>query len=153
MDEHSRLSSFDDTTDFDYATTSYNPDALHAGFPSPAQNYMHGTIDLNRVLVRHRETTFFARVDGDSIKDTGICDEDIVIIDRSLDARDGDIVVAYLDGEFVLRRLQIDKAKNCAWLVSSDNESKPTKISNENDVTIWGVVTYTIKKIRNPNVK
>ena len=131
MDEYSRLSPFADDAD---ERSSYNPNALHAGFPSPAQNYMNGTIDLNRVLVRHRETTFFARVDGDTMMESGI--------------GNGDIVVAYLDGEFVLRRLQIDRAKNCAWLVSSDSKSKPKKITSENDIVIWGVVTYTIKKIR-----
>ena len=145
MDEYSRLSPFADDAD---ERSSYNPNALHAGFPSPAQNYMNGTIDLNRVLVRHRETTFFARVDGDTMMESGIGNGDIVVIDKSLDARDGDIVVAYLDGEFVLRRLQIDRAKNCAWLVSSDSKSKPKKITSENDIVIWGVVTYTIKKIR-----
>ncbi|MBO7571172.1 MAG: translesion error-prone DNA polymerase V autoproteolytic subunit [Bacteroidales bacterium] len=128
--------------------SSYNPSAIHAGFPSPAQNYMNGTIDLNRVLVRHRETTFFARVDGDSMKDAGIGDGDIVVIDKSLDAKDGDFVAAFIDGEFVLRRIKIDKAKKCVWLLSADEKANPTKITAENDFSVWGVITYTIKKMR-----
>ncbi len=150
MEEYSKLSTIaaDDIDTSNFATESYNPNALHAGFPSPAQNYMNGTIDLNRVLVRHRETTFFARVEGDTMKDAGIGNGDIVVIDKSLDAKDGDIVVAHLDGEFVLRRLQIDKKQKCAWLMPADSKSKPTKITDGNDLVIWGVVTYTIKKIR-----
>ncbi len=127
---------------------SYNPSAIHAGFPSPAQNYMNGTIDLNRVLVRHRETTFFARVDGDTMKDAGFGNGDIVVIDKSLDANDGDFVVAFIDGEFVLRRIKIDKAKRCVLLLSADEKAKPTRITTDNDLTIWGVITYTIKKMR-----
>ena len=127
---------------------SYDPSAIHAGFPSPAQNYMNGTIDLNRVLVRHRETTFFARVDGDSMKDAGIGNGDIVVIDKSLDAKDGDFVAAFIDGEFVLRRIKIDKAKKCVWLLSADEKANPTKITYENDFSVWGVITYTIKKMR-----
>jgi len=150
MEEYSKLSTIaaDDIDTSNFATKSYNPNALHAGFPSPAQNYMNGTIDLNRVLVRHRETTFFARVDGDSMKEAGIGNGDIVVIDKSLDAKDGDIVVAHLDGEFVLRSLQIDKKQKCAWLLPADSKSKPTKITDGNDLVIWGVVTYTIKKTR-----
>lgn len=150
MEEYSKLSTIaaDDIDTSNFATESYNPNALHAGFPSPAQNYMNGTIDLNRVLVRHRETTFFARVEGDTMKDAGIGNGDIVVIDKSLDAKDGDIVVAHLDGEFVLRRLQIDKKQKCAWLLPADSKSKPTKITDGNDLVIWGVVTYTIKKTR-----
>jgi len=127
---------------------SFNPSAIHAGFPSPAQNYMNGTIDLNRVLVRHRETTFFARVDGDSMKEAGIGNGDIVVIDKSLNAKDGDFVAAFIDGEFVLRRIKIDKAKKCVWLLSADEKANPTKITNENDFSVWGVITYTIKKMR-----
>jgi len=146
MDDNSKLTSFDDSLADE--SQSYNPNALHAGFPSPAQNYMNGTIDLNRVLVRHRETTFLARVDGDSMKDAGIGNGDIVVIDKSLEAQDGDIVVAFLDGEFAIRRLTIDKKKKCACLMSADSKQKPIKITSENDLTIWGVVTYTIKKLK-----
>ncbi|MBR5983956.1 MAG: translesion error-prone DNA polymerase V autoproteolytic subunit [Bacteroidales bacterium] len=147
MDDSTRLISPEYETSAE-CEPSYNPSAIHAGFPSPAQNYMNGTIDLNRVLVRHRETTFFARVDGDTMKDAGIGNGDIVIIDKSLDANDGDFVVAFIDGEFVLRRIKIDKTKKCVWLMSADGKAKPTKITTDNDLTIWGVITYTIKKMR-----
>ena len=147
MDDSTRLIQPETEADSE-REPSYNPSALHAGFPSPAQNYMNGTIDLNRVLVRHRETTFFARVDGDTMKDAGIGNGDIVVIDKSLNAKDGDFVAAFIDGEFVLRRIKIDKDKKCAWLLSADEKAQPTKITTENNMVVWGVITYTIKKVR-----
>ena len=147
MDDSTRLTQPETESDME-REPSYNPSAIHAGFPSPAQNYMDGTIDLNRVLVRHRETTFFARVDGDSMKDAGIGNGDIVVIDKSLNAKDGDFVAAFIDGEFVLRRIKIDKANKCAWLLSDNEKNNPTKITAENDFSVWGVITYTIKKMR-----
>ena len=75
---------------------------IKAGFPSPAQDYMSTSIDLNRELVRHKETTFYARVSGNSLIDAGISDGDIIIIDKSLEAVNGDYVVAFIDGEFTI---------------------------------------------------
>ena len=78
-------------------------EGIKAGFPSPAEGYMTDSIDLNRELVRHKETTFFARVNGDSMVHAGIFDGDLVVIDKSLTAQSGDLVVAFLDGEFTLK--------------------------------------------------
>ena len=84
-------------------TLPYSEEGVRAGFPSPAQDYMSGGIDLNKELVRHRETTFYARVSGHSMSGAGIEDGDLVVVDKSLEARTGDYVVACIDGEFTLK--------------------------------------------------
>ena len=120
---------------------------IKAGFPSPAQDYMSTSIDLNRELVRHKETTFYARVSGNSLIDAGISDGDIIIIDKSLEAVNGDYVVAFIDGEFTLKEFQFDNKEQCAWLIPYNKEFKPIKVTADNDFVVWGVVTYTIKKM------
>mgnify|MGYP003236253482 CR=1 FL=1 len=77
---------------------------IRAGFPSPAQDYMGESIDLNHELVHHPATTFYARAVGDSMTGCGIDDGDLLVIDKSIEAQDGDIVVAFIDGEFTLKR-------------------------------------------------
>ncbi len=126
----------------------YSSQGIHAGFPSPAQNYMTETIDLNRELVRHRETTFYARVEGDSMKDAEIGNGDIVIIDKSLEARNGDFVAAYIDGEFALKQFEVDEQNKCVWLKAANSEYKPIKVTEENNFMIWGVITYAIKRLK-----
>ncbi|MBO5810367.1 MAG: translesion error-prone DNA polymerase V autoproteolytic subunit [Paludibacteraceae bacterium] len=126
---------------------SYIDTVIKAGFPSPAQDYISGTIDLNRELIRHRETTFLARVSGNSLQEAGICDGDIVIIDKSLEAKNGDFVVAFIDGEFTLKEFRFDEAENCAWLIPHNKAYEPIKVTQENDFLIWGVLTYTIKQL------
>ena len=81
---------------------------VRAGFPSPAQDYMTDSIDLNRELIRHPATTFYARASGDSMKDCGIDDGDLLVIDKALEPQDGDIVVAFIDGEFTLKTVRFD---------------------------------------------
>ncbi len=126
---------------------SYIDTVIKAGFPSPAQDYISGTIDLNRELIRHRETTFLARVSGNSLQEAGICDGDIVIIDKSLEAKNGDFVVAFIDGEFTLKEFRFDEAENCAWLIPHNKAYEPIKVTQENDFLVWGVLTYTIKQL------
>lgn len=125
----------------------YSDEGVRAGFPSPAQDYMSGGIDLNKELVRHRETTFYARVSGHSMAGAGIEDGDLVVVDKSLEARTGDYVVACIDGEFTLKQFRLDAANCCAWLVPANEEFQPIKITGENDFRVWGVVTYVIKKL------
>lgn len=122
-------------------------EGIKAGFPSPAQDYMNDSIDLNRELVRHKETTFYARVSGNSLIDAGISDGDIVVVDKSLEAITGDYVVAFIDGEFTIKEFRLDEKNKCAWLVPYNKEFSPIKVTQENDFMIWGVVTYTIKKM------
>ena len=121
---------------------------IKAGFPSPAQDYLTDSIDLNRDIIKHKESTFYARVDGDSMKDAGIGDGDIVVVDRALDARDGDFVVAFLDKEFTIKQFRMDKSSEYGWLVPYNSDYSPIKVTADNDFLIWGVVTFTIKKMR-----
>lgn len=121
-------------------------EGIRAGFPSPAQDHMHDSIDLNKELVRHPATTFYARVAGDSMSKAGIGDGDLLVIDKGLEPQDNDIVVAFIDGEFTLKRINMDKAHNCLWLMPANEKYKPIKVTEENDFLIWGVVTYSIKK-------
>ena len=121
-------------------------EGIRAGFPSPAQDYLEQTIDLNRELIRHPATTFYGRVVGDSMKDEGIEEGDVLIIDKSLDVQDNDLVVCFIDGEFTLKRIKIDT--DIIWLVPSTPDYALIKVTAENDFMVWGVVTYTIKKNR-----
>lgn len=119
---------------------------IRAGFPSPAQDYMSESIDLNRELVRHPATTFYARAVGESMKGCGIDDGDLLVIDKGIEPRNGDIVVAYIDGEFTLKKVKFDKGDDCLWLVPANDEYKPIKVTAENDFIIWGVLVYNIKR-------
>lgn len=98
---------------------------IRAGFPSPAQDYMTESIDLNRELVRHPATTFYARAVGDSMKDCGIDDGDLLVIDKAIDPQEGDIVVAYIDGEFTLKRVKFDPHADCLWLMPANKDYPP----------------------------
>ena len=121
---------------------------IKAGFPSPAQDYLTECIDLNKELIRRKETTFLARVSGNSLIEAGICDGDIVVIDKSLEAKNGDFVVAFIDGEFTLKEFHHDEKNNCAWLIPHNKDFAPIKVTKENDFMVWGVLTYTIKQLR-----
>lgn len=98
---------------------------VRAGFPSPAQDYMTDSIDLNRELIRHPATTFYARASGDSMKDCGIDDGDLLVIDKALEPQDGDIVVAFIDGEFTLKTVRFDDKEKCIWLVPATRNIHP----------------------------
>ena len=117
---------------------------IAAGFPSPCQAYMEGSIDFNKELVKHPSATFCARVSGNSMIDEGIDDGDILVVDKSIKPSDGKIVVSFIDGEFTLKRLAI-KADGI-WLCPANSDYNPIKIEDENNFQIWGVVTYVIKK-------
>ena len=102
-------------------------------------------LDLNRELVRNPGATFFARVAGDSMQDDGIADGDLLVVDKSLEAYDGCVAVCFLDGEFTLKRLRMGQGK--IVLVPANKRYKPIEIGQESDFTVWGVVTYAIKKV------
>lgn len=120
---------------------------IKAGFPSPAQDYLTDAIDLNRDIIKHKESTFYARVSGDSMKDAGISDGDIVVVDKALDARDGDFVVAFIDGDFTIKQFKLDKSGESGWLVPYNSDYSPIKVTADNDFLIWGVITFTIKRM------
>lgn len=119
---------------------------IRAGFPSPAQDYLVESIDLNRELVRHPATTFYARAVGDSMKDCGIDDGDLLVIDKAIDPQDDDIVVAYIDGEFTLKRVKLETDGSCLWLMPANKDYPPIRVTSENDFIVWGVLTYNIKR-------
>ena len=133
----------------DLSTELYLPfatEGIRAGFPSPAQDYMTDSIDLNKELVLHPATTFYARAVGNSMTGFGISDGDLLVIDKSIEPVDGDIVVAFIDGEFTLKRIMKDENECNLWLVPGNEDYPPIKITEENDFIVWGVLTYNIKK-------
>lgn len=120
---------------------------IKAGFPSPAQDYMSDSLDFNHDIIRHPESTFYARVKGDSMIDAGICDGDIVVVDRSIEAVHGDIIVAYIDGEFTIKYLDLaHKEDGYILLVPANKHYEPIKLFVSDPLVIWGVVAWTIKK-------
>lgn len=121
-------------------------EGIRAGFPSPAQDYMTDSIDLNKELVLHPATTFYARAVGNSMTGFGISDGDLLVIDKSIEPVDGDIVVAFIDGEFTLKRIMKDENECNLWLVPGNEDYPPIKITEENVFIVWGVLTYNIKR-------
>ena len=121
---------------------------IHAGFPSPAEGHMGETIDLARELVRHPESTFYARISGDSMRDAGIFNGDIVVIDRSLEAHNGDVIVACIDGEFTIKEYRFDEANQCAWLIPHNQAYDKIKVTADNQFCIWGVITSCVHHLR-----
>lgn len=121
-------------------------DGIHAGFPSPATDYMTQAIDLNKELVRHPAATFYGRVVGDSMIDAGVDEGDILVIDKALEARDGDMAVCFVDGEFTLKYIYI---REDGIVLKPANPKYPEiEITEGVDFKMWGVVTYIIKKTR-----
>ena len=119
---------------------------IKAGFPSPADDYTHESIDFNRDLIRHPEATFYGRVDGDSMIEAGICNGDIAVIDRSIDAQNGDIVVAFVDGEFTIKYLDLSHKEQGYIELRPANKLFPTiRIDDTDNFEVWGVVVWTIK--------
>lgn len=117
---------------------------IQAGFPSPADDFVDTKLDLNEYLVKHPSATFFVRVSGDSMIDVGIYDSDILIVDRSLEARPEMIIIAALDGELTVKRLK--KKNNTIILFPENNQYDPIIVSAESDFSVWGVVTAVIHK-------
>ncbi len=118
---------------------------IPAGFPSPAQDYVEGRLDLNEHLIQHEASTFYVRADGYSMIGAGIHPDDILIVDRALEATHNRIIIAIVDGELTVKRLII-KEDEC-WLVPENKDYPPLKIHEGLDFTVWGVVTYVIHKV------
>lgn len=128
----------------------YYSEGIRAGFPSPATDYEEESIDLNTELIHHRDATFFARVKGDSMIDAGYTPGDLLVIDRALEPQDGDVVIAYVDGEdagFTIKELDLSQKDNgVIWLVPHNDAYQRIKITPEQTGMIWGVVTYCIHR-------
>ena len=122
---------------------------IKAGFPSPAEDYLHDSIDFNRDLIKHPEATFYGRVDGDSMIEAGICHGDIAVIDRSLEARNGDVIVAYINNEFTIKYLDLKHRKDgYIELRPANKKYNPIRIDESDSFEVWGVVVWTIKAWR-----
>jgi DNA polymerase V len=120
-------------------------EGISAGFPSPADDFKENRISLDRELVKNREATFYARVDGYSMIGAGLEDGDLLVIDRSLNPENGKIAVCLVDGEFTVKRIK--KEKNKLYLMPENKKYKPIELKEENELIIWGVVEYVIKKV------
>jgi DNA polymerase V len=116
---------------------------ISAGFPSPADDFIELTIDLNKHLIKNKDATFFAKVKGNSMINAGICDGDLLVIDKSLEPQNGKIAVCQIDGEFTVKRIQIEK--NIVWLIAENEDYQPIKVTPENELMIWGIVIHSIK--------
>lgn len=118
---------------------------ISAGFPSPAEDFLDLSIDLNKELIRNAPTTFYGRVKGDSMQGAGFEDGDLLIIDKSLEPIDGKIAVCFIDGDFTVKRIKIEK--DCVWLVAENPNYTPLRVTRDNDFVIWGMVTNVIKSV------
>lgn len=119
---------------------------VRAGFPSPAEDYIEDQLDLNEHLIEHPNATFYIRVSGESMINAGIQDGDTLVVDRSLEARNEDIVIATLNGEFTVKRLVF--RSSTPWLVPCNSAYPDIQLTEDMDTVIWGVVTSVIHKFR-----
>ena len=119
---------------------------VKAGFPSPADDFLDAPLDLNREFVHNPASTFFVRVSGDSMAGDGIGDGDLLVVDRSVAPYDDCIAVCYVDGEFTVKRVHLEKG--CAWLMPSNPKYRPIRVDAANDFQIWGIVRHVIKTFK-----
>jgi len=118
---------------------------ISAGFPSPADDFKEIRISLDKELVKNEEATFYARVSGDSMQGAGLENGDLLIIDRSIEPSNNKIAVCFVDGEFTVKRIKIESKK--VHLIPENKKYSPIEINEENELIIWGIVTYVIKKL------
>ena len=123
----------------------FTDSGISAGFPSPAEDFKEQRISLDKTLIKNKEATFYARVSGQSMIGAGLDNDDLLIIDRSLEPEHNKIAVCFLDGEFTVKRLKVNK--DGVWLQPENSKFKPVKITEENEFIIWGIVTHVIKKV------
>lgn len=121
------------------------PDCVRAGFPSPAQDYEEETLDINRYLIRNAASTYFVQVEGDSMDGAGIHHGDILVVDRSIKFRNGHIVIAFVGGERLVKRLSFEGTHG--FLMAENPAYPPIRVDEEHPATIWGVVTGRFAKI------
>lgn len=118
---------------------------ISAGFPSPADDFRETRISLDAELITNKEATFFARVRGQSMIGAGLDDNDLLVIDRSLEPINNKIAVCFLDGEFTVKRLRVEGKD--VWLQPENPDYPVIKITEDLDFVIWGIVTNVIKKV------
>jgi len=123
----------------------YYSSQVPAGFPSPAEDFLEKRLDLNDYLINNKAATFLIKVQGDSMINAGIFNGDILIIDRSVEAVHGKIVLGVLNGEFTVKR--VEKKDGILYLSPENDKYKPLEITEEMSFVIWGVVTHAIHKL------
>ncbi len=116
-----------------------------AGFPAPGDDQIERVLDINDLVVKNPATTFFVRVEGDSMEGAGIFSGDVLVVDRALEAVDGEIVVAAINGEMVVKRLSVRKGSD-PMLVSENPAYAPIRVSEDEDCVVWGVVTGSVRQ-------
>jgi len=120
-------------------------EGISAGFPSPADDFKEIRISLDRELVKNKEATFYARVSGNSMEGAGLSDGDMIIIDRSLNPENNKVAICYLDGEFTVKR--IIKRGDKVFLKPENKNYEEIELNENNELIIWGIVIYVIKRI------
>ena len=117
--------------------------SVSAGFPSPAEDYVEGRLDLNRHLIKHPVATFYVRVAGDSMIEAGIHPGSILVVDRAVEADDGDIVIARVNDELCVKRLRIMDGR--LWLMPENHLYEPIEVTEHMDFEVWGRVMHLIR--------
>ena len=117
-----------------------------AGFPSPAEQYSENPLDLNELMVRNAPATFYVRVVGDSMEGAGIFNGDILVVDKSLGAQNGDVVIASVNGEFTVKFLR--RAGGAVSLEAANPKYAPIRFSTDMELLVWGVVTGLVRRFR-----
>lgn len=128
-----------------FVSLTYVEGGIKAGFPSPAEDFQGRRISLDKELINNETSTFFARVDGDSMQDAGMSDGDLLVIDRSLEPQNGKIAVCMLDGEFTVKRLRVEN--DGIYLVPENEKFTEIKVEENQELVIWGIVTYVVKRV------
>ena len=121
-------------------------DSVSAGFPSPADDYIDTELNLHKYLVKHPAATYFVRASGYSMEKAGIYDGDLLVVDKSQEVKNRDIVIAYVNGEFTVKRYIVEKTKIILKAESNSKMYSNIEINEDAEFEVWGVVTYTIHK-------
>jgi DNA polymerase V len=117
--------------------------SVSAGLPSPAEGYVEGRLDLNRYLIKHPVATFYVRVSGDSMQGAGIEPGSILVVDRAVEAEDGDIVIARINDELCVKRLRVMRGR--IWLMPENERFQPIEVIESMDFEVWGRVMHAIR--------
>ncbi len=123
----------------------YFDHGVSAGFPSPALDFMETAIDLNKALSENPLATFYIRVEGNSMINAGINDKDVLVVDRSLEPQNNKIAICFIDGAFTVKRIKLEKEG--LWLMPENENYSPIEVKEDNQLIIWGIVTYVIKAL------
>jgi len=119
-------------------------EGIKAGFPSPAQSYIEQAIDLNKMLIENPASTFIALIEGDSMIEAGLHDGDYMIVDKSAEFVSGNLAVCYLNGDFTVKKVEIDKKEETVWLIPANSTYPRIEVTKDDNFSIWGKVNFVI---------